>query len=328
LLHTNTHLVFRSQIFIFQLVSELVHSVKIYFLSVIFFTSIFFIMSQSLNSIPAFDGSNYRYWKARMRFFLKSIDVWQIVEIVWTSLEDITAELSIVQNKARLFNDKALHALCQALSPYEFTRISNCESTKDAWQILEITCEGTKLVKSAKLQMLISRFEEIKMLDNETFGEFYTWINDLRNSMVSLGKRVSDVKLIKKILRSLPERFRIKVTAIEESKNLDYMKIEELVGSLQTYMYSLPLVKKAKGMAFKATKSRVSPDEDSEEEAEVAMLAKNINKVMTTDKFIKRLRETPSEAEPEEDEKKDPRGPRLFECSGFGHMREDCRNLR
>jgi len=73
------------------------------------------------------------------------------------------------------------------------------------------------------------------MLENETFSEFYTRINDLRNSMVSLGKRVSDVKLIKKILRSLPECFRIKVTSINESKELDSMKTEELVGSRQTY---------------------------------------------------------------------------------------------
>jgi hypothetical protein len=36
------------------------------------------------------------------------------------------------------------------------------------------------------------------------------------------------------------------------------MEIEELVGTLQTYKYSLPPVKKAKGMAFKATKSKVS----------------------------------------------------------------------
>jgi hypothetical protein len=43
-------------------------------------------------------------------------------------------------------------------------------------------------------------------------------MSDLRNQMVSLGKTVSDVKLICKILRSLPERFRIKVTTIEESK--------------------------------------------------------------------------------------------------------------
>jgi hypothetical protein len=176
--------------------------------------------------------------------------------------------------------------------------------------------------------MLISRFEEIKMLDNETFGEFYTRINNLRNLMVSLENRVSDVKLIKKILRSMSKRFRIKVIAIEESKDLDFMKIEEFVRSLQTYEHSLPPVKKAKEMAFKATKSIVSPDEDSEEEDEVAMLAKNINKVMKTDKFIKRHRETPCEAEPEEDEKKDPRGPRCCECSGFRHLREDCRNLR
>jgi hypothetical protein len=45
-------------------------------------------------------------------------------------------------------------------------------------------------------------------------------------------------------------------------------------------------------------------------------------------KFTKRLRETPREAEPEEDEKKDPRGPRCFECSGFGHERADCGNLK
>jgi hypothetical protein len=120
-------------------------------------------MSQSLHCIPAFDGTNYRYWKARMCFFLKSIDVWQIVEIGWIKLEATTADLSIAQNRAQLSNDKAFHALCQVLSPFEFVRISNCEFAKEAWQILETTYEGTKLVKSAKLQMLISRFEEIKM---------------------------------------------------------------------------------------------------------------------------------------------------------------------
>jgi hypothetical protein len=69
--------------------------------------------------------------------------------------------------------------------------------------------------------MLNTRFGEIKMPEEETFGEFYTKISDLRNSMVSLGKSVSDVKLIQKILRSLPKRFRIKVTTIEESKDLE-----------------------------------------------------------------------------------------------------------
>jgi hypothetical protein len=152
-------------------------------------------MSQNLNSVPPFDGSNYGYWKVRMRFFLKSIDVWKIVEIGWIKQEE-TNEIFVTQTSARLSNDKALHALCQALSPSEFARISNCEVAKDAWKILETTYEGTKLVKFAKLQMLISKFEEIKMLEEETFEEFYTKISDLRNSMVSLGKQISDVKLI------------------------------------------------------------------------------------------------------------------------------------
>jgi RNA-binding protein YhbY len=80
------------------------------------------------------------------------------------------------------------------------------------------------------------------MLEDKTFNDFYTKISNLRNPMVSLEKKVLDAKLIKKILRSLPERFRIKVTTIEESKDLDSMKIEELVGSLQSYEFSLPPV--------------------------------------------------------------------------------------
>jgi hypothetical protein len=134
-------------------------------------------MSQTLNSVIAFDGTNYSYRKARMRFFLKLIDVWKIVEFGWIKPEDTTNELTVAQTSVWLSNDKALHALCQALSPSEFARISNYESVQEAWQILETTYKGTKLVKSAKLQMLISRFEEIKMLEDETFSEFYTGIS-------------------------------------------------------------------------------------------------------------------------------------------------------
>jgi hypothetical protein len=199
---------------------------------------------------------------------------------------------------------------------------------------LETTYEGTKLVKSAKLQM-ISRFEEIKMLEEETFGEFYSKMSDLRNSMVSLGKPVSDVKLIRKILRSFPERFRIKVTTIEESKDIEEMKIKELVGSLQTYELSLPPVKKLKTIALKASKKKVeasSEDDSEEKEKAVAMLANNFRRLMRDDRFKKKFSEkvkkAPKEAEPEEEEKKDPRGPRCYECSGFGHIRAKCRNLK
>jgi len=93
------------------------------------------------------------------------------------------------------------------------------------------------LVNSAKLQMLVSEFERIRMLEDETFNEFYDRISDLRNSIINLGKKVSDTKLIKKILRSLPERFRIK----EGSGQHEDWRI---VGSILTYELSLPLSRK------------------------------------------------------------------------------------
>jgi hypothetical protein len=133
----------------------------------------------------------------------------------------------------------------------------------------------------------------------------------------------------------LPERFKIKVTTIEESKDLESMKIERSVGSLQTYEYSLPPVKKSKAIALKASKkkARVSSEEDSDNEKDaVAMLAKNFGRLMKNEKFKKkfteRLKKTPRESEPEEAKKKDPRGPKCFECSSFGHIRADCGNLR
>jgi hypothetical protein len=64
-------------------------------------------------------------------------------------------------------------------------------------------------------------------------------MSDLRNSMVSLETRLR-CKTHRKILISLPERFRIKVTTIEESKDLEEMKIEELVGSLQLMSCPFP----------------------------------------------------------------------------------------
>jgi hypothetical protein len=111
-------------------------------------------------------------------------------------------------------------------------------------------------------------------------------MSDLRNSTVSLGKPISDVKLIRKILRSLPERFRIKVTTIKERKDLEEMKIEELVGSLQTYELSLPQVKKLKTIALKASKKKVEAsfeDDAEEEEKVVVMFAKNFRRLMRDD---------------------------------------------
>ena len=49
------------------------------------------------------------------------------------------------------------------VSADEFNRIYHVKTAKKAWTILETTYKGTKKVKDTKLQMLTTRFEEVKM---------------------------------------------------------------------------------------------------------------------------------------------------------------------
>ena len=67
-------------------------------------------------------------------------------------------------------------------------------------------------------------------------------------------------------------------SAIEESRDLDDIKVQELIGSLQTYELSLPIQRKSKSLALKTINELVEPHDSSNEdvvEKEVAYLAKN-----------------------------------------------------
>jgi hypothetical protein len=106
---------------------------------------------------------------------------------------------------------------------------------KDDWEILKTAHEGTTKVKSAKLQLLTTKFENLKMLEDECIQDYHLNILDIVNDFDSLGEKISDEKLVRKILRSVPKRFDMKVTAIEEAQDISSMKVDELVGSLQAF---------------------------------------------------------------------------------------------
>ena len=70
------------------------------------------------------------------------------------------------------------------------------------------------------------------MFDNECFDWFYAKLNDIVNFAYNLGEIYDQPKIVRKILRCLNEDFRPKVAAITESKVVDCIPIDELVGSL------------------------------------------------------------------------------------------------
>ena len=107
------------------------------------------------------------------------------------------------------------------------------------------------------------------MEKDESFDEFYAKLKNIVNSDFNLGETILEPKIVRKMLRSLPERFHAKIIAIEESKDIDKIPLIELVGNLQTYELGLTKIgksSKSKSMALKAKSSDTnesSNDEDS-----------------------------------------------------------------
>ena len=227
--------------------------------------------AQSLIIPPLFVDTNYAYWKVCMRAFLQSLDekVWQAVEIGWTKPKEALTDWDEAKIKVANFNSRALNALFSAVINEEFKKISSTETAKEARTILQTTYEGTKTVKDSKFQRLTTSFEEIKMEEDESFNEFSVKLKDIVNSAFNLRETIPEPKIVRKVLRSLPERFHAKITAIEESKDINKIPLIELVGNLQTYELGLMRIGKlgkGKSMALKDKSSDTdesSNDEDS-----------------------------------------------------------------
>ena len=238
---------------------------------------------QSLIIPPLFDGTNYAYWKVRMRAFLQSLDekVWQAVKIGWTKPKEAPTDWDEAKIKAANFNSRALNALFSAVTNEEFKNISSTETAKEAWTILQTTYEGTKAVKDSKLQRLTTSFEEIKMEEDESFDEFYAKLKDIINLAFNLGETIPKPKIVRKVLRSLPERFHAKITVIKESKDIDKIPLTQLVGNLQTYELGLTRIgktSKGKSMALKAKSSETDESSDDEDSKMKSYITRQLKK--------------------------------------------------
>ena len=117
------------------------------------------------------------------------------------------------------------------------------------------------------------------MLEDETFSDLYRKLSDSTNSSFAFGEPYTDVKIIHKILRSLLKRFHSKVTSLEDSKDLDNMKVEELVGSLITYKMKLKPKKKDRKISLKTkVKNKADTINETLPDETMALLAQNFNR--------------------------------------------------
>ena len=221
-----------------------------------------------------------------MRVFLLSLDekVQLVAEVGWKKPEKPLATWDDTKIKAANFKSRALNDLFSAVTNEEFKKISSTDNAKEAWTILLNTYEGTKAIKNSKLQRLTTSFEEIRMDEDESFDEFSAKLKDMVNSTFNLGEQILEPKVVRKILRSLLERFHAKITTIEKSQYLDFIPLTELIENLQTYELGLARVgkgSKGKNMALKTK----NDDNDESFDEEDTKLKSYITKQFK--KFIK-----------------------------------------
>ena len=179
-----------------------------------------------------------------------------------------------------------MNAIINGVYKNVFRLINTCTVAKEAWDILKTAHEGTSRVCMSRLQMLTTQFENLRMNEDESISEFHICVRDLENSSFTLGEKMSEEKLARKILRSLPKKFAMKVTAIEEAQDISNMKDDELIGSVQTFEMALNdrPAKKNKSVAF-VSNTEEDDDQGEKDVGEIfsealALLGRKFNKAL------------------------------------------------
>ncbi|XP_073025191.1 uncharacterized protein [Primulina eburnea] len=331
-------------------------------------------MEASTNTVfrpPVLDGSNYALWKVKMRVFIKSIEerAWLRVLDGWSppKIEDTDGDTrlkpestwTIDEVQTSNFNSRALNAIFSSVDTRMFNLITNCVCAKEAWDILQKHCEGYESVHKTRLRMVTSKFESLGMEDKESILEYDNRLRQLSNEAHSFGDPMPNERLVNKVLRSLPERFNVKVCAIEESKDTSKINLDGLMSSLRTFEMNLDLQRKDKWKTIALEASTESHDEilqiskevnefDLGEES-IFLITKKFGDYLKTMREKKKIGQTsvlPNITTPAKAQKFTPMkgkfrtrnelqiqstarnldSVKCRECSGFGHYANECGN--
>jgi len=200
-----------------------------------------------------------------------------------------------------------------------------------------LTLISSKKVREAKALMLVHQYELFKMKEDESIEQMYSRFETLVSGLQILKKNYVASDLVSNMLRSLPARWRPKVTAIEEAKDLNTLSVEDLVSSLKVHEIGLnehepgkkvkSIALPSRGKSSKALKDveseDESPDGDSDEDPteKMAMLSNKLEYLARKNmKFLSKM------GGYKNSKKEDHKG--FFNCKKTGHFIAECPDLQ
>ncbi|KAG7565068.1 Zinc finger CCHC-type superfamily [Arabidopsis suecica] len=214
--------------------------------------------------VPTLTKNNYDNWSLRMKAILGAHDVWEIVEKGFVEPEN-EGSLSQTQKDglrdSRKRDKKALCLIYQGLDEDTFEKVVEATSAKEAWEKLRTSYKGADQVKKVRLQTLRGEFEALQMKEGELVSDYFSRVLTVTNNLKRNGEKLDDVRIMEKVLRSLDPKFEHIVTVIEETKDLEAMTIEQLLGSLQAYEEKK---KKKEDIVEQVLKMRITKEENGQ----------------------------------------------------------------
>ncbi|KAA8524585.1 hypothetical protein F0562_011008 [Nyssa sinensis] len=185
--------------------------------------------------MPKLSKDNYESWSIQIKALFGSQDLWELVTDGYTEPTQqeeaaYTADEKKTLKEQRKKDKKALFLLYQGLDESTFEKVAEAPNSKQAWEILATIFQGVDRVKRIRLQNLRGEFEALHMKEGEVVSDYFSWLLVIMNGLKRNGEKIDDIRFIEKVLRSLSPKFEHVVVAIEESKDLEKLMIEELMG--------------------------------------------------------------------------------------------------
>ncbi|XP_019253941.1 PREDICTED: uncharacterized protein LOC109232638 [Nicotiana attenuata] len=229
-------------------------------------------------------------------------------------------------------NNKARNLLYNAISGEEYEKISGCDTSKEMWDKLEVTYEGTSKVKETHINMLVHDYELFQMKEGESIEEMFARFSKIISDLKAFGKPYSSGDQVRKILRSLSTTWQTKVVTLE-SQDLNKLSYDEIRGELiafvKTHLKKTNQEEKMKTVAFKATTKIAENDIDDDPEAlqeEIAMISRNMDGLMRRFRYTRRGMIPPRRTRQYNEQDKN--DGKCYECGRFGHIQAECPDLK
>ncbi|GJZ60674.1 zf-CCHC domain-containing protein [Tanacetum coccineum] len=205
---------------------------------------------------------------------------------------------------------------------------------KEIWKTLLITHQGNSQVKDNKIDLFVQQYEQFVISKDESIDSDFARFNTSITSLKALDEGYSSKNCVRKFLRALYPTWIEKVTAIEESKELTSLSLDELIGNLKVYEM---IIKKdsekfkakveRKSLALKAKKE--SSDEEcstsASEYKEYIMAVRDFKKFFKRrGRFARQPRNDKKTFLRSRDDKKGKSDRKCFRCGDPDHLIGEC----